>query len=104
MHVNTCFSHYHWHENCLIINLHLQTRAHQNAFIGLYNNRLKLQLKTPPIDGKANKHLIRFLANYFGVSQNQVKIKIGIGSKYKIVLIFDPQINLDAFKKCKENI
>lgn len=47
------------------------------------------ELKSPPIDGKANAELIELLAEHFGVRKTDVRIKRGAGSRTKRVEIED---------------
>ena len=48
---------------------------------------LIIHLKSPPVDGKANKELIKLLATEYGVRKSQVTIKSGLTSKMKQVEI-----------------
>ncbi len=48
---------------------------------------LTVHLKSPPVDGKANKELVELLANKFEVSKSQIRIKSGLSSKTKWVEI-----------------
>ena len=45
------------------------------------------QLKSPPVDGKANAELIALLAKHFGCRQADVTIKAGAGGRLKLVKI-----------------
>ena len=47
------------------------------------------QLKSPPVDGKANAELIALVARHFGCRKGQVTIKTGGGSRVKRVEIPD---------------
>lgn len=47
------------------------------------------QLKSPPVDGKANAELIELVARRFGCAKSAVAIKTGAGSKLKRVIIPD---------------
>jgi uncharacterized protein (TIGR00251 family) len=47
------------------------------------------QLKSPPVDGKANAELIALVADKFGCRKNQVTIKAGAGGRMKLVRIDD---------------
>lgn len=47
------------------------------------------QLKSPPVDGKANAELVALVARHFGCSKTQVTIKTGSGSRLKRVEIPD---------------
>ncbi len=68
---------------------HVQPGAKQNQLIGLYDKRLKIQLKTPPVDGKANKALIILLSEICQVSKSQITIKHGLTSRRKTIVIED---------------
>lgn len=45
------------------------------------------QLKSPPVDGKANAELVGLVAKQFGCAKSAVSIKTGAGSKLKRVEI-----------------
>lgn len=47
------------------------------------------QLKSPPVDGKANAELIELVARQFGCAKSAVGIKTGAGSKLKRVIVPD---------------
>lgn len=47
------------------------------------------QLKSPPVDGKANNELIALVAKQFGCAKSAVSIRTGAGSKLKRVEIAD---------------
>ena len=44
-------------------------------------------VKEPPIDGKANKAIVKALAGYFNVSSSGVRIVSGHASKQKVIQI-----------------
>jgi len=48
---------------------------------------LSIQLKSPPVDGKANKELITLLAKEFDVPKSSILIKSGLSSRNKLVEI-----------------
>ncbi len=75
--------------NLLTLYCHIQPGAKQNQLIGLYDHCLKIQLKTPPVEGKANRALIDYLANLCGVRKSQVSIKRGLTSRKKTIVITD---------------
>ena len=45
------------------------------------------QLKSPPVDGKANAELLALVAQQFGVAKSSVTLKVGAGSRLKLVRI-----------------
>jgi len=61
-------------------------RASQNKIIQ-EGNRYKVYLTTPPVEGKANKALIEFLADHFKVKKQQIAIIKGEKSREKLIRI-----------------
>ena len=47
------------------------------------------QLKSAPVDGKANAELDELVAREFGCAKSSVTIKAGAGSKFKRVVVPD---------------
>ena len=45
------------------------------------------QLKSPPVDGKANKELVALIARHFGCPKSAVSIKSGASGRMKLVTI-----------------
>ncbi len=80
-------SFYRWQGEELIIVCHLQPRASKDEFCGLHGDSLKVRIKAPPVEGKANSHLIKFMAKQFGVSKRDVAIISGELSREKRVRI-----------------
>jgi hypothetical protein len=46
-----------------------------------------VRLKSPPVDGKANRELIELIAEKFDVAKSQIQIKSGLSSRKKLILI-----------------
>ena len=53
----------------------------------LEDGSLMVHLKSPPVDGKANKELIELLAKKFAVPKAKINIKSGLSSKIKLIEI-----------------
>lgn len=56
---------------------------------GLYDGRLKVALRAPPVDGKANEALLRYLAERLGVSKGDISVVSGAAGRRKRVLVSD---------------
>tara|TARA_R110001592_G_scaffold4275_7_gene23920 strand:+ start:6363 stop:6707 length:345 start_codon:yes stop_codon:yes gene_type:complete len=82
---------YTWHGADLILDCHLQPGASTIGFAGQHGERLKIRISAPPVDGKANKMLLAFLTEQFGVNKRQVSLLSGQQSRQKRVLIVAPQ-------------
>lgn len=61
--------------------------ARKSALAGEENGRLKVRLQAPPVEGKANKALIAFLAGELGLKKNRVELRTGHRSRDKLVLL-----------------
>lgn len=59
----------------------------RNNFIKKEGEIFKIHLTAPALDGKANKALIKFLAEYFHIKLAQIEIIKGLQSRHKIVNI-----------------
>lgn len=87
---------YQWQGTDLILNLLVQPRASKDEWVGIQADRIKLRLTAPPVDGKANLYLVKFLAREFGVAKSQIQHEKGETSRLKRVRIHQPT-RLPAF-------
>lgn len=69
----------------LLLELRIQPRASDSGFAGRFGDRVRVRLKAPPVDGRANEALVEFLAREFGVPKSAVTIERGHGSRDKRV-------------------
>jgi len=74
-----------------MVHCHVQAKASRNALVGLYGERLKVQITAPPVDGKANKHLLKYFAKEFGVAKTRVSLVRGESSRLKTLEITRPE-------------
>jgi hypothetical protein len=44
-----------------------------------------VKVKEPPSDGRANKAVVKLLAEYFKVPQSSVRVVSGLGSRNKLI-------------------
>jgi len=61
--------------------------AKRDAVAGFFGESLKVELKTPPVEGRANAALIKFLAGELGLSRSQISLKSGECSRDKVLEI-----------------
>lgn len=66
-----------------IFSVHIVPRSSVNRVSGTHDEAVKIHLMAPPVNGAANKALIRFLAKRFGVRPYQVEILSGHRSRAK---------------------
>ncbi|MCL5774382.1 MAG: DUF167 domain-containing protein [Firmicutes bacterium] len=76
------------------------TRASKNEISGRRGDSLLVRLKAPPVEGRANKELIDFLAQALYLKKNQIELLQGEKSRNKVVVIKDaPEICLQKLKE-----
>ncbi|QIB50587.1 DUF167 family protein [Pseudomonas sp. OIL-1] len=83
---------YSWRDDSLILDCHLQPGARAVGFAGLHGERLKIRISAPPVDGKANEMLLKFLATAFAVPRQRVSLLSGQQSRQKRVAIEAPGV------------
>lgn len=75
------------YENGVKIKIKVQPRSSDCKIIGIHNGALKVKLRSPPLDGRANEELIELLARQIGISKSRISLIAGDKSKNKIVFV-----------------
>jgi len=70
-----------------LLDLHVQPGAKLTAAVGEHGGRLKLKIAAPPVDNKANAHLLAWLAAQLGVPKSAVRLVRGESSRQKTVAV-----------------
>jgi len=79
----------------VILNLHVKPNSKQQKIS--YNpneNELTICIKSPPDKGKANKELIKYLADFLNISTAKITIIKGQTSRDKTLAIEDITVDL----------
>ena len=69
------------------LTLHVQPGAKRSEIAGLHGEALKIRLAAPPVEGRANEVLLKFIAGLFEVPLRQVTIQSGEKSRRKVVMV-----------------
>lgn len=69
------------------LQIHVQPGARTNQVAGEHGGSLKLKIAAPAVDNKANKCLVGFVAELWGVAQRQVCLVRGEGARQKTVAV-----------------
>lgn len=62
-------------------------RAKRDEVVGIENEVVKIRLSAPPVEGRANEALVRFLAERLGVALGSVEIVKGETGRNKVVKV-----------------
>lgn len=65
----------------------VKPRSKRSAFIQQSDGSWIAQLKSPPVDGKANAELIALVAEHFSCHKSAVAIKSGASGRTKLVWV-----------------
>ncbi|MEA1960959.1 MAG: DUF167 domain-containing protein [Bacillota bacterium] len=69
------------------VDIKVQPRSSKNQIVGVQDGALKVKLMAPPVDGEANKALIKYFAELFKVPKSNVTVLKGESSRNKTVQI-----------------
>jgi len=83
----------------LTLTLHIQPGAKRSELAGLHGEALKIRLAAPPVEGRANEALLKFIAELFDVSVRQVELKQGGQSRHKVVAITGSKVEPESLLK-----
>ena len=71
----------------VVFKVHLSPRASKDGIDGCHGDALKIKVKAPPVEGKANEALIKFLAKLLGVPQNHLDLIHGRSGRTKTLRV-----------------
>ena len=81
---------YRWEGDTLALSLKVQPKAKRDEFVEPFGDAYKVRITAPPVDGKATRHLIAFLAKAFGVGKGEVSLAQGDLARNKLFRIRQP--------------
>jgi uncharacterized protein (TIGR00251 family) len=71
----------------ITLKVYLQPKSSKNEIAGAYRDGIKIRVTAPPLEGKANKALIKFLAKELRIPESNIGILKGHHSREKILRI-----------------
>ncbi|MCP4342540.1 MAG: YggU family protein [Desulfobulbaceae bacterium] len=74
-------------DGTVLLRLHIQPKASKSRIVGLHDGCLKIAVAAPPVEGKANKAVVKLLADFLGVPARDVAVKSGVQSRRKVVAV-----------------
>lgn len=69
--------------------MRVQPGASRSEVTGLHGTELKVRVKAPPVDGKANEALLEFIAKVLRSRRSHCEILRGEKSRSKVVFVRD---------------
>lgn len=83
-------------DGCIILNVRVIPRASKDAIQGVMGDALKVRIQAPPVEGKANAYLIKFLSKHWKIPRSRFTILSGETGRNKRLCISDPTDELRA--------
>jgi hypothetical protein len=74
-------------DGSLLLSLHVQPGTARTELAGRHGDALKLRLAAPPVDGRANKAVVAFMAELLRLPKSAVTIRSGLASRTKKLLL-----------------
>lgn len=81
---------YRWQGDALVLFCRVQPKASKDSFGDVLDDSIKIFISAPPTDGKANRHLIKFLSRQFKTPQSNILIESGEKGRNKRVRVGAP--------------
>jgi hypothetical protein len=82
-------------DGAITLTIHAQPGAKKTEVAGVHGAALKIRLAAPPVEGRANAELQRFLADAFGVPLRNVTLVRGETGRRKSLRIEAPTARPD---------
>ncbi len=73
--------------DAVLLKINAQPGSKLSEVAGLHGEALKIRLAAPPVEGKANEALLRFIAEQFEVPLRNVELLRGAQSRHKMVKV-----------------
>ena len=71
----------------IAIGIYVQPKASKTRIMGLYDGLLKIAVTSPPVGGKANREVVKFLAKCLKIPKNDIVLSSGLHSRRKTITI-----------------
>ncbi len=72
-----------------VLRVHVVPNAKSDSVVGEYGGAIKIKLRAPAVEGKANAALIRFLAQQLKLSRHAIVLESGHRSRDKLIRIVE---------------
>lgn len=62
-------------------------KSSKDEIVGIHGGEIKITIKAPPVDGKANEYICKYLSKAFKTAKSNIEITKGQTNKHKTVVI-----------------
>lgn len=61
--------------------------ARRNSLVSFSNNILNIKIAAPPVEGKANQELVKYLSKLLDIRKSDIEIDKGLTGRTKTVIV-----------------
>lgn len=88
----------HEHGDDVLLDVLVVPKSARSRIVGEHDGRLKVQVTAPPVDGRANEALVRFIAEALDVARAQVEVVGGHSNRRKTIRVAQVRSQLALLK------
>ncbi len=82
-------------DGCLVLNVRVVPRASRDGIAGIMGDGvLKVRIQAPPVEGKANAYLLKYLSRLWKIPGGSVELLSGETGRNKRLRIINPSKEL----------
>ena len=81
-------------DGCIVLNVRVVPRASKDGIQGLMGDALKVRIQAPPVEGKANAYLVKFLAKHWKVPRASIELLSGETGRNKRLRFSSPSAEM----------
>jgi uncharacterized protein (TIGR00251 family) len=81
-----------WDGDDLVVRVRVQPRSSRSEILGVVDSQLRIRTTAAPADGKANRAVIRLLADYFELAPSRIRLTHGIAQRNKRFVVSGPLV------------
>ena len=89
----TCFEE---KDGCIFLNVRVVPRASKDGIQGLMGDALKVRIQAPPVEGKANAYLVKFLSRHWKIPRATIELLSGETGRNKRLKFRAPSVEMRA--------
>ena len=78
-------------KDCIVLSVRVVPRASKDGIAGIMGGEaLKIRIQAPPVEGKANAYLVKFLSKHWNIPRANIEILSGETGRNKRLSISNP--------------
>lgn len=77
-------------DGCIILNVKVIPRASKDSIQGTVGDALKVRIQAPPVEGRANAYLVKFLSKHWKIPRANIEILSGHTGRSKRLRVSNP--------------